>query len=156
MVPKDGVELNLVFKFSVDGFDYSIFVSSDTAMKCFICGKTGHLVHACPEEQSDLCVSKWLKQDTAKPAGAIYPATTAQPAAEGPGAAALEPIGAAPTLDIVDSGAVLELPALAEAGTGVQGHHSETPVTTLVQEDGENMEMEDESVLKCHIRWKMM
>lgn len=33
MVPKDGVELNLVFKFSVDGFDYSIFVSSDTAMK---------------------------------------------------------------------------------------------------------------------------
>ncbi|KAI5609474.1 junction plakoglobin [Silurus asotus] len=38
----------------------------------------------------------------------------------------------------VDSGAVLELPALAEAGTGVQSCRQETPVTTPVQGEGED------------------
>ncbi|KAK3552066.1 hypothetical protein QTP70_031778, partial [Hemibagrus guttatus] len=39
----------IVFKFTVDGFDYNIFVSSDADMRCFKFGKTKHLVRACPE-----------------------------------------------------------------------------------------------------------
>lgn len=32
-------ELDLVFKFKIDGFDYAIFVSSDMTIKCFGCKK---------------------------------------------------------------------------------------------------------------------
>lgn len=49
MVLKDNrEELNLTLKFRVDDFDYTVFVSTDM-MKCFGCGKTGHLVRACPD-----------------------------------------------------------------------------------------------------------
>lgn len=35
MVLKEDVELSLVFKFTVEDCDHSIYVSSDTDMKCF-------------------------------------------------------------------------------------------------------------------------
>ncbi|KAK3516433.1 hypothetical protein QTP70_012487, partial [Hemibagrus guttatus] len=48
----------------------------------------------------------------------------------------------------VGSGAVLEPPALTEAGAEVQGNRMETPDTTPVQGDGEDVDMVDEPVLK--------
>lgn len=50
MVLKDGAdELDLTLKIKVDGFDYFVYASSDTTMKCFGCKQIGHLVRACPE-----------------------------------------------------------------------------------------------------------
>lgn len=42
-------ELNVAFKFKVDSFDYVIFATTES-MKCFGCGKVGHLVRACPDK----------------------------------------------------------------------------------------------------------
>lgn len=46
-------DLNLSIKLKVDGFDYVVFVSSDTTMKCFGCGMHGHLVRDCPNERGE-------------------------------------------------------------------------------------------------------
>ncbi|KAK3567296.1 hypothetical protein QTP86_017099, partial [Hemibagrus guttatus] len=54
----------------------------------------------------------------------------------------------------VDSGAVLELPVLAEAGTEVQSCRLEAPVTTPVHEDGGDVEMEDEPTFKVPTKRK--
>ncbi|KAK3529635.1 hypothetical protein QTP70_032509 [Hemibagrus guttatus] len=213
MVFKEGTEeLNVVVKFSVDGFDYNIFVSSDADIKCFKCGRTGHLVRACPERQSDPGVSERPGQEAAEPAVVVPPAATVRPAAESPGVAAApeqtesepqvqpaaqNPTGATltpeepcvaepvtvkscsaelvsvrhrgtnrdqekpcltePDLErpcSVDSGTVLELPALAEAGTEVQSCRLEAPVTTPVQEDGGDVEMENEPTFKVPTKRK--
>ncbi|KAK3560190.1 hypothetical protein QTP86_000663 [Hemibagrus guttatus] len=42
----DITELERTLTFKIDGFEYVIFVST---MMCFGCGKTGHLVRACPQ-----------------------------------------------------------------------------------------------------------
>lgn len=48
MILKSGEdEMNVAFKFRIDGFDYVFFASSDT-MKCFECGKEGHTKRVCP------------------------------------------------------------------------------------------------------------
>lgn len=48
MVLNNGVDkLDLVMKFRVDSF--VIFATTDTGMKCFGCGETGHLILACSE-----------------------------------------------------------------------------------------------------------
>ncbi len=40
MILKNGEdELDLVFKFKIDAFDYAVFASSDTTIKCYGCKK---------------------------------------------------------------------------------------------------------------------
>ena len=46
---KKDSELSLVFNIRVADFDYAVFVNSGT-LKCFACGKEGHLARACPEK----------------------------------------------------------------------------------------------------------
>ena len=53
MLPKDATShLNLTLTFNIEGFNYVIFVTSET-MKCFGCGAEGHLVRACPEARQE-------------------------------------------------------------------------------------------------------
>ncbi|KAK3561865.1 hypothetical protein QTP86_017481 [Hemibagrus guttatus] len=54
----------------------------------------------------------------------------------------------------VGSGAVLEPPALTEAGAEVQGNRMETPDTTPVQGDGGDVDMVDEPVFKVQNKRK--
>lgn len=58
-------ELNVSFKFKIDGFDYVVFVSSDT-MKCFGCGQTGHVRRACPERADELDLEPEPSGETAR------------------------------------------------------------------------------------------
>lgn len=49
VIPKDAdSHLNLTLNFKINGFNYIVFISSDT-MQCFGCEAEGHLIRACPE-----------------------------------------------------------------------------------------------------------
>ena len=53
MLPKDAnSHLNLTLTFNVEGFNYVIFVTSET-MKCFGCGAERHLIRACPKARQE-------------------------------------------------------------------------------------------------------
>lgn len=53
ILKKSDEELNLVFKFKVDEFDYTVHVTSET-MKCFGCGTVGHVIRSCPERVAEI------------------------------------------------------------------------------------------------------
>ncbi|KAI3352308.1 hypothetical protein L3Q82_005171 [Scortum barcoo] len=60
MILKDAdSHLNLTLNFKVDGFNYNVFVTSET-MKCFGCGAEGHLIRACPEARREGETGRWL------------------------------------------------------------------------------------------------
>ncbi|KAL7826075.1 hypothetical protein SRHO_G00338130 [Serrasalmus rhombeus] len=92
MVLKDGEDLDLVLKFSVDGFEYPVYVSSETAMKCFWCGQAGHLVRACPvkaDGNADAPLRAEPEQPgpvAAGPVVVVPPAAAVHPAAADPAA----------------------------------------------------------------------
>lgn len=50
MVVNNDADLDLKLNFRVDDFDYVVFITTDK-IKCFGCGKVGHLIRACPSKQ---------------------------------------------------------------------------------------------------------
>lgn len=50
MIVNNDADLDLTLNFRVDDFDYVVFITTDK-IKCFGCGKVGHLVRACPSKQ---------------------------------------------------------------------------------------------------------
>lgn len=61
-------ELNLVFKFKIDGYDYTVHATSET-MKCFGCGTVGHLVRSCPERLAESTADAVAEQPSTSGAG---------------------------------------------------------------------------------------
>lgn len=47
-------DLDVNFKFKVDDFDNTVFVTTDT-MRCFGCRKSGHLIRGCPQNSAHHC-----------------------------------------------------------------------------------------------------
>lgn len=65
--------IDLVLKFRVDRFDYVVYATSDTVLKCFSCGNIAHAVRNCPRKnvnavkQSILAVSNLVESSTVVP-----------------------------------------------------------------------------------------
>jgi hypothetical protein len=52
MIIPDDTDLDLTLNFRIDDFSYSIFVTTGK-IKCFKCGKTGHLIRNCSDKNTD-------------------------------------------------------------------------------------------------------
>lgn len=61
MILNDNGELDVSFSFRMDDFDYSIYATTDK-MRCFGCGRAGHLVHSCPDK-----VENAVNDETVRP-----------------------------------------------------------------------------------------
>lgn len=46
-------ELNLSFNDKVEDFNYTVYAISESIMRCYGCGKIGHLIRACPEKMEE-------------------------------------------------------------------------------------------------------
>lgn len=63
MVLNDNAELDVSFSFRVDDFDYLIYATTDK-MRCFGCGKAGHLVRLCPDKVENAVNDETVRQQT--------------------------------------------------------------------------------------------
>ncbi|KAK3507296.1 hypothetical protein QTP70_013555 [Hemibagrus guttatus] len=120
MVLNNGVEeLDLAMKFGVDGFDYTVFVTTDSGMKCFNCDEKGHLICACPEKvKTDGATDRQAEQTRPKVCSGDTkgdgPSVLGSPAAESVPAdhPAAKPVAAASSM--LDS--VVTVPPAVETG----------------------------------------
>ena len=46
-------ELNLTIKLNVDGFEYTVYATTDALLRCFHCGCVGHVVRDCPRKKNN-------------------------------------------------------------------------------------------------------
>ncbi len=63
-------ELNLVFKFKIYGYDYTVHVTSEM-MKCFRCGAVGHLIRSCPERLGETAANMVEQPSTSGAAASV-------------------------------------------------------------------------------------
>lgn len=56
ILKQDNEELNIAFRFKIEGFDYVIYATTER-MKCFGCGREGHLVRSEPRRPARDCRS---------------------------------------------------------------------------------------------------
>lgn len=173
MILKDGEdELDLVFKFKIDSFDYVVFASSDTTIKCFGCGKIGHLSRNCPDKvnknaeqiKADQAGSASAVAETSVPAAASLEAESSLVASNAPLDEPLAGVNSAGTPGSgspVDDGVVVEESVAVENAVGL----SKTVFSAFVEQDRDTvkedlrlndceLEMEIESVFKTPIKRK--
>lgn len=48
---EDSEDLDLTMKIKVSGFDYTVFATSDSVLRCFFCHVSGHVVRDCPRKK---------------------------------------------------------------------------------------------------------
>lgn len=63
MILNDNAELDVSFSFRMDDFDYSIYATTDK-MRCFGCGKAGHLVRSCPDKAENVVNDEIVRPQT--------------------------------------------------------------------------------------------
>ena len=68
-------ELNCPMKLNVDGFEYTVYATTDALLRCFHCGCVGHVVRNCPQKKSAVQAPK-----VAEPSLEVPPATAPSPA----------------------------------------------------------------------------
>ncbi len=170
MILKNGEdELDLVFKFKIDGFDYAVFASSDTTIKCYGCKKIGHLIRSCPDKVNKSTVP--VDADNAESAVAETSASAAASLEVRNGITANvsleEPVAGESSAEklmsdssLVDEGVVVG-PVAAETEVGL----SKTVSSAFVEQDRETenedlrmndceLNMEVESIFKVPIKRK--
>lgn len=118
MIPNDGIELDLSLTFKFDGSNYTVFVTSDTVMKCFGCGGMGHLIRACPSRptQNEGDSVTLSAAEGGEPTDGVAPAVE-----PGDSLPAAEPsVGAAPPLETMEP-ALLDSSEIAASSTEPAG-----------------------------------
>lgn len=151
MILKNGEdELDLVFKFKVEGFDYAVFVSSDLTIKCFTCSKIGHLSRNCPDK-----LNKNTEQIDVDVAGSAVGESSAEASPANTPLGPLEGVNSVETrasCSTVDDGVIAAEPAVPENAVGLSTLSSVDIVKENPRLNDCGLDMEVESTFKTPIK----
>ena len=90
MVLNSGMEeIELTLKLRVEGFDYVVYATSDTALKCFSCGGAGHIGRYCPGKNANTEKEK-TPAKTNESSTVVPPVTEVEPSVDGTEGSGLE------------------------------------------------------------------